>query len=87
MRLAREADSFLAVSHAPRPQLSQIEHILKRPDSYIGSVQHITQTMWVFDYENKKMVNRCVKVLLAVSSSGGRRRLTAVSRCARSLVS
>jgi DNA topoisomerase-2 len=46
------------------PQLSQIEHILKRPDSYIGSVQHITQQMWVFDYENKKMVNRCVSLSL-----------------------
>lgn len=39
-------------------QLTQVEHILQRPDSYIGSVEPITQTMWVFDSENKRMVNR-----------------------------
>jgi DNA topoisomerase-2 len=42
-------------------QLSQIEHILKRPDSYIGSVETITQTMWAFDSDTKRMVNREVK--------------------------
>jgi len=43
------------------PQLSQIEHILKRPDSYIGSVETITQVMWTFDSDSKRMVNREVK--------------------------
>ncbi|KAF7986171.1 hypothetical protein HWV62_38564 [Athelia sp. TMB] len=42
-------------------KLSQIEHILKRPDSYIGSVETITQTMWAFDSDTKRMVNREVK--------------------------
>jgi DNA topoisomerase-2 len=42
-------------------QLSQIEHILKRPDSYIGSVETITQVMWTFDSDTKHMVNREVK--------------------------
>jgi DNA topoisomerase-2 len=42
-------------------QLSQIEHILKRPDSYIGSVETITQVMWTFDSDTKRMVNREVK--------------------------
>ena len=42
-------------------QLSQIEHILKRPDSYIGSVEMITQVMWAFDSDTKRMVNREVK--------------------------
>ena len=28
---------------------SQHEHILLRPDTYIGSVEEITQTMWVYD--------------------------------------
>ena len=32
--------------------------ILKRPDSYIGSVEKITQPMWVWDSENKRMVNK-----------------------------
>jgi len=43
------------------PKLSQLEHILKRPDSYIGSVETITQTMWTFDVDTKRMVHRDVK--------------------------
>ncbi|KIY62781.1 type II DNA topoisomerase [Cylindrobasidium torrendii FP15055 ss-10] len=39
-------------------KLTQLEHILKRPDSYIGSVEAVTQTMWTFDSETKRMVNR-----------------------------
>ncbi|KAJ7197086.1 type II DNA topoisomerase [Mycena rebaudengoi] len=39
-------------------KLSQIEHILKRPDSYIGSVETHTQLMWTHDDETKRMVYR-----------------------------
>lgn len=39
---------------------TQLEHILLRPDTYIGSVEFISQPMWVFDPENKKMVHRTV---------------------------
>lgn len=42
-------------------KLTQIEHILQRPDSYIGSVEPITQPMWVFDSENKRMVYKDVR--------------------------
>ncbi|RDB28584.1 DNA topoisomerase 2 [Hypsizygus marmoreus] len=42
-------------------KLSQLEHILKRPDSYIGSVETITQAMWTFDTDTKRMVHRDVK--------------------------
>ncbi|TFY62387.1 hypothetical protein EVJ58_g3889 [Rhodofomes roseus] len=42
-------------------KLSQLEHILKRPDSYIGSVETITQPMWVWDSDNKRMVHREIK--------------------------
>ncbi|KXJ75497.1 hypothetical protein RP20_CCG011615 [Aedes albopictus] len=37
---------------------SQLEHILLRPDTYIGSVEHLKETMWVYDSEAKKMVQR-----------------------------
>eukprot|EP00257_Ricinus_communis_P025444 XP_025012858.1 DNA topoisomerase 2 [Ricinus communis] len=37
---------------------SQLEHILLRPDTYIGSIEKHTQTLWV--YEDEKMVNRNV---------------------------
>ncbi|KIJ32068.1 hypothetical protein M422DRAFT_185076 [Sphaerobolus stellatus SS14] len=39
-------------------KLTQLEHILKRPDSYIGSIEAHTQHMWVWDSQNKRMVNR-----------------------------
>nr|ADL09409.1 DNA topoisomerase II [Omphalotus nidiformis] len=42
-------------------KLSQLEHILKRPDSYIGSVETITQAMWTYDADTKRMVHREVK--------------------------
>ncbi|XP_055328560.1 DNA topoisomerase 2-alpha-like [Paramacrobiotus metropolitanus] len=40
---------------------SQLEHILLRPDTYIGSIEAVTQDMWVFDTEQKKMVFREIK--------------------------
>ncbi|XP_054812803.1 DNA topoisomerase 2 [Prosopis cineraria] len=37
---------------------SQLEHILLRPDTYVGSIEKHTQTLWV--YENDEMVYRPV---------------------------
>ncbi|CAK7330893.1 unnamed protein product [Dovyalis caffra] len=37
---------------------SQLEHILLRPDTYIGSIEKHAQTLWVL--ENDKMVHRSV---------------------------
>ena len=34
---------------------SQLEHILLRPDTYIGSVEVLQQEMWIWDFENEKM--------------------------------
>lgn len=39
-------------------KLSQLEHVLRRPDTYIGSIERRTETMWVFDAEKQQMVNR-----------------------------
>ncbi|KAJ6573911.1 DNA topoisomerase II [Mycena vulgaris] len=39
-------------------KLTQIEHILKRPDSYIGSIETLTQTMWTHDKDTNRMVLR-----------------------------
>ncbi|KAF8213785.1 DNA topoisomerase [Mycena galopus ATCC 62051] len=41
-------------------KLTQIEHILKRPDSYIGSVESLTQNMWTHDKDTNRMVQRDV---------------------------
>ncbi|XP_029170014.1 DNA topoisomerase 2 isoform X2 [Nylanderia fulva] len=40
---------------------SQLEHILLRPDTYIGSVQPVTETMWIFDKEKDMMVQKEIK--------------------------
>lgn len=37
---------------------SQLEHILLRPDTYIGSVEPVTQEMWIWDFETEKMIKK-----------------------------
>lgn len=37
---------------------SQLEHILLRPDTYIGSVEHTVENMWVYDSESESMVQK-----------------------------
>lgn len=37
---------------------SQLEHILLRPDTYIGSVQKTKRPMWIYDTEQKIMVQK-----------------------------
>lgn len=41
-------------------KLTQLEHIIKRPDTYIGSVERTDQKMWVFNKTEKLMENRVV---------------------------
>lgn len=41
-------------------KLTQLEHIIKRPDTYIGSVESTTETMWVFNSETSQMELRKV---------------------------
>ena len=37
---------------------SQLEHILLRPDTYIGSVQLLTEKMWVYDESTEQIINK-----------------------------
>ena len=37
---------------------TQLEHILLRPDTYIGSVEPIKQNMWVYDAETDAIVSK-----------------------------
>ena len=41
-------------------RLTQLEHIIKRPDTYIGSVERTTEQMWVFNSETSQMELRKV---------------------------
>lgn len=42
-------------------KLTQLEHIIKRPDTYIGSVERTEQQMWVFNSETSQMEFRKVQ--------------------------
>jgi len=37
---------------------TQLEHILLRPDSYIGSVEPVTESQWVLDFETQTIVQK-----------------------------
>jgi DNA gyrase/topoisomerase IV subunit B len=41
-------------------KLTQIEHVKKRPNMYIGNIKNITEEQWVFDYIENKMVKKFV---------------------------
>jgi DNA topoisomerase-2 len=41
-------------------KLTQLEHIIKRPDTYIGSVERTDQKMWVYNKAEKLMDNRTI---------------------------
>lgn len=65
-----ENDSVMADSGAQPPskktatetyqKLTQLEHIIKRPDTYIGSVEKTDQQMWVFNKETTQMEYRTI---------------------------
>ena len=42
-------------------KLSHIEHILKRPDSYVGPVEVTPETYWLIDKYGKKFEKRDIK--------------------------
>ncbi len=37
---------------------SQLEHILLRPDTYIGSVELLKEEMWIWNAQAEKMVKK-----------------------------
>ncbi|KAK8805524.1 hypothetical protein WA158_002180 [Blastocystis sp. Blastoise] len=41
-------------------KMSQLEHILARPDTYIGSIEKATQEMWVYDKEKDGLVYKTI---------------------------
>lgn len=44
-------------------KISQLEHILKRPDTYIGSVESQEQLQWIHDEETDSMVEKTVNIV------------------------
>merc|ERR1711924_84937 len=47
-------------------KLSQLEHVLKRPDTYVGSCEAQDQELWVFDSVQSRMVHRTIKYVPAL---------------------
>ena len=47
-------------SNTNNSQLTQLEHILKRPDTYIGSIERTEKQMWVYNSETEAMESRDV---------------------------
>lgn len=71
-----ENDSFMQLDEpaAPKPskgktatetyqKLTQLEHIIKRPDTYIGSVECSENQMWVFNKERALMEHKKVSLV------------------------
>ena len=44
-------------------KLSQLEHILKRPDTYIGSVEQHSSEQWVYNDETKIMEKKTISIV------------------------
>lgn len=44
-------------------KISQLEHILKRPDTYIGSVEVQEQQQWIYDEETDCMIEKSVNIV------------------------
>lgn len=39
-------------------KMTQLEHVIARPDTYVGSVQFQSEKMWVWSEEQEMMVNK-----------------------------
>ncbi|CAM9664855.1 unnamed protein product, partial [Discosporangium mesarthrocarpum] len=56
---SRGADDDIPVEQRYQKK-TQLEHILLRPDTYIGSIEKVTQEMWVYDAVADCMVKRMI---------------------------
>lgn len=48
----------MASIEATYKKVSQLEHVLLRPDTYVGSVTSEKKTMWILDEDSAKFVER-----------------------------
>ncbi|ODV94073.1 hypothetical protein PACTADRAFT_50962 [Pachysolen tannophilus NRRL Y-2460] len=44
-------------------KLSQLEHILKRPDTYVGSVEKFSSELWIYDEDTESMALKTVSIV------------------------
>ena len=43
-------------------KLDPVEHVLKRPNMYIGSIEKDSYLTWIYDEEQSKMVRRTLSL-------------------------
>ena len=55
---------------------TQLEHILIRPDTYIGSVEMYQQYLWVFDQNEQKIVYKEVRYVPGLYKIFGMRHIS-----------
>ena len=60
LTLAAGGDSDLAKQYQRK---TDKQHILDNPDTYIGSIENVDSTMWVFDETQKKIVLRDIEYI------------------------
>ena len=53
--MSKRADKTVEGIYKKMPQL---EHVIARPDTYVGSVIMQTEKMWVWDESSESMVNK-----------------------------
>ena len=39
-------------------QIDNLEHVLLRPDMYVGSVESVRQNMWIYDTETDRLITK-----------------------------
>ena len=44
-------------------KMTQVQHILKRPDTYIGAVEPVKQNVWVYDDAVGEIIKKPVRLL------------------------
>jgi DNA topoisomerase II len=58
MMMNKENNNILTSPSSNYKKLSQREHVLARPDTYVGSVEFRTNEMWIYDAESKQLKSK-----------------------------
>ena len=45
---------------------TQLEHILLRPDTYVGSISSNKENLWIYNHENKKIEKKDIYYIPAL---------------------
>merc|ERR1711990_190847 len=47
-------------------KIDNLEHVLLRPDMYVGSVESVRQNMWIYDQDSDKLVSKEIDFIPAL---------------------